>query len=134
MNVPPQPVRTTLHIDAGVVSAWADLSGDHNRLHTDPEFAAGTRYGRCIAHGPILASMVGELLAGAAGAAWPQGARVAFRFVAPVFVPSTVTVTVAVDVDVQREDGDAVTANVACTDQDGTTVLTAVATWGGTAR
>jgi acyl dehydratase len=130
VSAPPKPVRTTLHIDAEVVSAWADLSGDHNRLHTDPEFAAGTRYGRCIAHGPILASMVGELLAGGAGAAWPEGARVAFRFVAPVFVPSTVTVAV----DVQQDDGDAVTANVACTDQDGTIVLTAVATWGGTAR
>jgi acyl dehydratase len=130
VNPQPQPVRTTLHIDAEVVSAWADLSGDHNRLHTDPEFAAGTRYGRCIAHGPILASMVGELLAGGASAAWPEGARVAFRFVAPVFVPSTVTVAV----DVQQDGGDAVTANVACTDQDGTTVLTAVATWGGPAR
>lgn len=130
MSAPPQPLRTTLHIDAAVVSAWADLSGDHNRLHTDPAFAAATRYGRCIAHGPILASIVGELLAGGAEAAWPEDARVAFRFVAPVFVPSTVTVAV----DVQRDTGDVVTANVACTDQDGTTVLTAVATWGGTAR
>ncbi|HEV7656734.1 MAG TPA: MaoC/PaaZ C-terminal domain-containing protein [Mycobacteriales bacterium] len=102
-------------IDAELVRAWADLSGDHNRLHTDPEFAATTRYGRCIAHGPILASIVGELLATYA----PRSA-VAYRFVAPVYVPSTVTVSVT-----RHPAG----ADVECVDQDGTTVLTARASW-----
>jgi acyl dehydratase len=122
-------LRATFRVDADV-RAWAQLSGDHNRLHVDPEFAAGTAYGRCIAHGPILASMVGELLATQAGAAWPASARTSFRFTAPVFVPSTVTV----DVDV-RDVGDEVrSARVVCTDQDGTTVLTAEASWGGSRR
>jgi acyl dehydratase len=108
-------------IDADLVRAWAQLSGDHNRLHTDPEFAATTRYGRCIAHGPILASMVGELLAEHAGAA---RSAVSFRFAAPVYVPSTVTVSITTGPD---------GADVQCVDQHGTTVLTARASWTGDA-
>jgi 3-hydroxybutyryl-CoA dehydratase len=112
-------VSARFEIDAELVRAWAELSGDHNRLHIDPEFAATTRYGRCIAHGPILASMVGELLAEHAGAA---RSAVSYRFVAPVYVPSTVTASIT-----PGPGG----AEVECQDQDGTTVLTARASWTG---
>ena len=30
---------------------FARLTGDHNRLHTDPEYAKGTAFGEPIAHG-----------------------------------------------------------------------------------
>lgn len=109
-------MTTTFTIDAEVVNAWAELSGDFNKLHVDPEFAAMTSYGRCIAHGPILASMVGEMLATEHGAP----ATIAYRFVGPVYVPSTVTAEVT-----PNDDGCAVT----CTDDGGATVLTAAASW-----
>jgi 3-hydroxybutyryl-CoA dehydratase len=115
-------------IDSETVLMWADLSGDHNRLHVDQAFAAGTSYGRCIAHGPILASMVGELLAQQVGDPWVMSSHVEFRFVAPVFVPSTVTA------EVEITDGPTGTARVLCTDQDGTSVLTAEAHWQGPVR
>ena len=48
------------------VMLFAGLSGDYNQLHTDAEFARGTRYGERIAHGLLglaitsgLASRVG---------------------------------------------------------------------------
>jgi 3-hydroxybutyryl-CoA dehydratase len=126
----PRQLRATVTVTPEMVAGWAEMSGDHNRLHVDPEFAAGTPYGRCIAHGPILASMVGELLAAHAGAPWTASARTSFRFVAPVFVPSTVTVVADVDVAAAGVRS----ARVACTDQDGVTVLTAVATWDESAR
>lgn len=41
---------------------FAALSGDDNPIHVDLEFAAKTRFGRTLAHGMLLASVVnGEL-------------------------------------------------------------------------
>lgn len=113
-------VTETHRVDAARVQQWAELSGDFNRLHVDPAFAATTRYGRCIAHGPLLASIVGELVAEYAGPAWAASSSMELRFVSPVFVPSEVTI------EVLLQDG---SARVTCTDDAGGTVLTAVAHW-----
>lgn len=47
-------------LDADIV-AFAGLSGDFNRLHVDEEFAKTTPYGRRIAHGMLVASVVSGL-------------------------------------------------------------------------
>ena len=44
------------------VARFAELSGDHHRLHVDAAFAAGTRYGRPIAHGLLTAALASGLL------------------------------------------------------------------------
>ena len=33
--------------------SFADISGDHNRIHVDAEYAAATRFGRPLVHGPF---------------------------------------------------------------------------------
>lgn len=43
------------------VLAFADLSGDHNPLHVDAEFAKSTPFGRQIAHGLYGLSLVAGL-------------------------------------------------------------------------
>ena len=75
------------------IMTFAALSGDDNRIHTDPEFSKTTPFGKQIAHG-ILG------LAIASGLAWQtgilDGAVIAFReinewkFVAPVFIGDVV--------------------------------------------
>ena len=35
------------------INAYADLSGDYNPLHVNPEVAAQSEFGGTIAHGPI---------------------------------------------------------------------------------
>lgn len=41
---------------------FARLSGDDNPIHTDPNFCAGTRFGRTVAHGLLLCSVLRGLL------------------------------------------------------------------------
>jgi len=41
---------------------FARLSGDDNPIHTNPEFCAGTRFGRPVAHGLLLCSVLRGLI------------------------------------------------------------------------
>ena len=43
--------------------AFATLSGDDNPIHVDPEFSAGTRFGKTVAHGALLCSVLRGLVA-----------------------------------------------------------------------
>ena len=71
------------------IMTFATLSGDNNRIHTDPEFSKTTVFGRQVAHGLLGLSI-------ASGLAWQtgilDGTVIAFRevnewkFVKPVFI------------------------------------------------
>jgi acyl dehydratase len=41
---------------------FARISGDDNPIHVDPEFAARTRFGRTVAHGMYLSSILWGML------------------------------------------------------------------------
>ena len=41
---------------------FARLSGDDNPIHTDPVYSAGTRFGRTVAHGLLLCSVLRGLI------------------------------------------------------------------------
>lgn len=62
---------------------FARLSGDDNPIHVDPDFSARTRFGRTVAHGVLLCS----ILRGLAGRLMPGGRQVGqeVRFPAPTY-------------------------------------------------
>jgi acyl dehydratase len=41
---------------------FARLSGDNNPIHTNPDFSANTRFGRTVAHGLLLCSVLRGLI------------------------------------------------------------------------
>lgn len=43
-------------------NCFARVSGDDNPIHVDPAFAARTRFGRTVAHGMLLASILWGML------------------------------------------------------------------------
>lgn len=53
------PGRT---IAAADIQAFADLTGDHNPVHVNPEFAARSIFGGCISHGPMMVGITFGLL------------------------------------------------------------------------
>jgi len=62
---------------------FARLSGDDNPIHVDPDFSARTRFGRTVAHGVYLYS----ILRGLTGRLVPGGRqlRQEVRFPAPTY-------------------------------------------------
>jgi acyl dehydratase len=53
------PARTVTETD---IVLFAGLSGDYNQMHTDAEFAKGTRFGERVAHGLLVLSIASGLV------------------------------------------------------------------------
>lgn len=73
---------------------FARLSGDDNPIHVDPMFSAGTRFGRTVAHGLLLCSVLRGLLE----ELLPGGSLVdqSVMFPAPTFADEPMRFSVAV--------------------------------------
>ena len=56
-------IRFSKPLDEAEVDEFADASGDTNRLHLDEEYANGTRFGRRIVHGTLVAGVISAALA-----------------------------------------------------------------------
>lgn len=57
-----QTASQTIHITPEMVTGFANATGDHNPLHTDPAYAE-PRFGGVIAHGVLLVGFFSALLA-----------------------------------------------------------------------
>jgi 3-hydroxybutyryl-CoA dehydratase len=103
------------------VRAFAALTGDHNPVHLDEEYAAATRFGRRIAHGMLSASLVSAVIANELPGRGSVYLSQTLQFVAPVFLGDTVTARVTVTK--VREDKPVVTLETVCTNQRGEQLL-----------
>jgi len=74
------------------VAAFAEASGDTNRLHVDDDFAADSRFGGRIVHGMLVAGAISATLARLPGTVVYLSQDLAFR--APVRVGETVSAAV----------------------------------------
>lgn len=107
------------------VRTFAEISGDHNPIHIDDEFAASTRFERRLVHGMLTAGMISAVL----GMQLPGPGSIYLKqelnFRAPVYIGDTITATVTVTK--VREDKPIITLATACKNQDGETVIEGVA-------
>ena len=101
---------------------FARLSGDANPIHVDPQFAADSRFGRPVAHGMLLLTVLRGLVARLA-----PGGRVAEQqvmFPAPTFTGEAMSFTATlqdqtphgldVDLEVRRLADGEVTCRGSC--------------------
>jgi CBS domain-containing protein/acyl dehydratase len=110
-------VRFTKTLSDEDVRAYAEASGDTNRLHLDDSFAEHTRFGRRIVHGTLLGGVVGAAMAHIPGLTTYLSQDVRFR--APVDVGATVTAVCEVIGDLG---GNKYRLSTAVVDADGTRV------------
>src|ERR671923_3076330 len=62
------------------VNAFADLTGDHQFIHVDPERAAQTMFGGTIAHGYLTLSLLPALTCDRDGVRVDLGARMSVNY------------------------------------------------------
>lgn len=126
-NLAPLPTigaqATRVHtITEADIIRFADLSGDHNPIHLDAEYAARSPFGERIAHGFLTGTYISAVL----GMDLPGPGSIylgqTLKFLAPVYIGDTVTVHV--EVTALREEKRLVTLRTDCTNQKGAVVLT----------
>jgi 3-hydroxybutyryl-CoA dehydratase len=112
---------TTREITDKLIRAFAELSGDHNPIHLDEEFAAKTQFGKRIAHGMLSGAFISAVL----GYEFQERKIVylsqTMKFIAPVFIGDTITTTAAV-ARIREEKGIVVLETI-CTNQNGEVTL-----------
>lgn len=75
----------------------AEISGDYNPIHTDEEYAKSTRFGKRIAHGLFVISMVSALLGNELPGLGTVIATESMKFLRPVYFNDTITASVTVE-------------------------------------
>ena len=85
-----QTARYSKTVGERDIQLFAAMSGDHNPVHLDPEFAAATMFKERIAHGMLSASLISTVL----GTKLPGNGCIylsqTLRFLAPVRIGDTV--------------------------------------------
>lgn len=104
-----------------MIRAFADLTGDTNPVHLDDTYAAGTRFGRRIAHGMIAAGLISATLANDLPGPGTVYLSQTLQFKAPVYPGDTITTTV--EVKNARPDKPIVTLSTVCKNQKDVVVL-----------
>jgi 3-hydroxybutyryl-CoA dehydratase len=115
-------VTFTKEVTQQDINTFADVTGDHNPLHSNEEYAAQTRFKQPIAHGMFGAGVISAAL----------GTRLApesvvvylgqnLRFRAPVLAGDTITATCTVTtVEVEKS---RLSLQTTVTNQDGVEVI-----------
>ncbi|HSE17224.1 MAG TPA: MaoC family dehydratase [Pyrinomonadaceae bacterium] len=116
----------TKTIEQSDIDAFAQVTGDHNPVHVDEEFAKTTRFGRRIAHGMLTASLISAVLANKLPGEGSVYLGQTLQFVAPVFPGDEITARVTVRE--MREDKPIVKLETICVNQRGETVIRGEAT------
>ena len=79
-----------------LVTSFVTLSGDRNPIHRDPQFAASTGFGECIAPGMLTAALIAAVI----GTELPGPGCVylsqSLKFLRPVKLDDTITARVEV--------------------------------------
>ncbi len=98
-----QSAETDRTVDAGVIDAFAAVSGDTNPVHMDDAYAAASPFGERIAHGMLAAAYISAVL----GVRLPGTGAIyvsqTLRFRRPVKIGDVVTARVTVtELDPER--------------------------------
>lgn len=111
----------SLTISDDTIRTFAEVTGDNNPVHLDDEYAAGSPFGRRVAHGMIAAGLISATLANDLPGPGSIYLGQTLNFIMPVFPGDTVTATV--EVLAVRPDKPIVTLSTVCTNQNDEVVL-----------
>ena len=77
---------TAAIITEEMINTFADITGDHNPVHVDAEFAKTTQFGQRIAHGALSASFISAVLGNDLPGPGALFVELNLRFRTPAFI------------------------------------------------
>lgn len=86
-----QKVTRSLTVTAEHVRKYSEITGDHNPLHYDEAFAAGTKFGRLVVQGGLTTGLLHALVATDLPGPGTVFLSQNWKFTAPVFIGDTIT-------------------------------------------
>lgn len=113
---------TTREVTDQLIRDFAELSGDHNPIHVDEEFARATRFGQRIAHGMLSGTFISAVLGNEFEARKIVYLGQTMRFTAPTFIGDVITTTATVKAI--RADKQIITLSTECRKASGEVTLT----------
>ena len=108
------------------IEKFADLSGDHNPIHLDAEYASHTRFSRRISHGILTSSLISAVIGNTLPGKGSIYLEQTLKFTAPVFAGDTIVARATVTSI--RDDKPILTLETLCTNQRGEVVIEGEAT------
>lgn len=121
-----QSAASTRLVSRRDIHLFALASGDCNPLHLDPDYAAGTEFGECIAHGMFTGALISAVLANQLPGPGTVYLEQTLRFRAPVRIGDTLETRVTVSE--KRDRGRRVVLDCEVLNQDGKRVASGSAT------
>ena len=115
-----QRARRAQTVTARDVELYAQITGDHNPLHFDADFAARTRFGRLVAQGGIASGMLNALVAMDLPGAGTVFMSQSLEYLAPTYLGDSLTAEV--EALSLKADKPVCQLHATTTNQDGTRV------------
>jgi len=109
-------------ISRSTIAHFAEVSGDVNPIHLDPDQAARSPFGERIAHGFLVAALISAVVGNDLPGPGTIYMGQTLKFLAPVHIGDVITASV--EVIAIHEAKRILTLRTECTNQKGTTVLT----------
>jgi acyl dehydratase len=116
-----QRARRQQTVTAREVELYAQITGDRNPLHFDPDFAARTRFGRLVAQGGIASGMLNALVAMDLPGPGTVFLSQTLTYKAPTYLGDTLTAEI--EVLSVKPDKPVCQLKATITNQDGTVLL-----------
>jgi len=116
-----QRARRTQTVTSRHLELYAEITGDRNPLHFDPDFAARTRFGKLVAQGGITSGMLNALVAMDMPGPGTVFMSQSLKYLAPAYVGDTLTAEA--EVLGLKPDKPVCQLKVTITNQAGTTLL-----------
>jgi 3-hydroxybutyryl-CoA dehydratase len=107
----------TKTISEADITAFAQISGDHNPLHLDAAFAANSRFGQRIAHGALVSSLISNVIGNQLPGQGSIYLSSSLKFRAPTFIDDTITATATISSI--RQDKPVILLSCECRNQRG---------------
>ena len=86
-----QTATRSLTLTASHVQAYAEMTGDYNPLHFDPDFTSKTKFGKLVVQGGLTTGLLHALVAMDMPGPGTVFLSQNWKFTAPVFIDDTIT-------------------------------------------